>query len=133
MVNNIKQRLLIVDDTGYVRTFLLCCLGNVYECEATASAEEAAERLRTEEFELVITDISMPGMSGLELCKYIRRNYPKTVVVVMSGNQEQAYEMTVKQLGAFGFLKKPFGAQAVLGIVRAALASQGYVGEWQGT
>jgi DNA-binding response OmpR family regulator len=67
----------------------------------------------------------MPGMSGIELCEYIRCNYPKTVVIVMSGNQEEAYETAATQRGALGFLRKPFEGRAILEIVRAALVKRG--------
>src|SRR5260370_7620637 len=77
--------LLIVDDEEPIRKLLGAALGNHYNCVLTESAEEATRLLGATNFNLVITDIRMPGASGLELCQLVTKTCPGTVVMVISG------------------------------------------------
>ena len=76
-----------VDDEPEIREVLCELLSDDYECLVAASAEEALERLRGERFELVISDIMMSGMSGLEMVPHVRARSPETVIVMISGVQ----------------------------------------------
>ena len=66
-----------------------------------------AERLRESEFELVISDITMPGMSGLEMLPQVKTLSPHTVVVMISGMQTVESAIDALRLGAFDYLMKP--------------------------
>ncbi|MGH9760639.1 MAG: response regulator transcription factor, partial [Blastocatellia bacterium] len=77
--------LLIVDDEEPIRKLLSSALGGVYNCVTTESAEEATKLLGAMSFNLVITDIRMPGASGLELCQLVNKTCPETVPLVVSG------------------------------------------------
>ena len=79
-----------------------------YDVVTAASGDEAIKKLMISEFDLVITDISMPGMSGIELLAQIRANYPKTEVIIMTayGSEEKREEALKK--GARYYLEKPF-------------------------
>src|SRR5438874_13137083 len=80
-----KPRLLIVDDEPEVRGALRDLLSGAYECGEAASAEEALRQLRASEFHLVISDITMRGMSGLEMIPHVQVASPATVIVTISG------------------------------------------------
>jgi DNA-binding NtrC family response regulator len=82
-----KLRILVVDDEPEIRDVLCELLSDDYECMAAASAEEALELLRGTRFELVISDIMMSGMSGLEMVPHLHAHSPETVVVMISGVQ----------------------------------------------
>ena len=115
-------RILIVDDEVSLCATLSGCLSGLGECATAGSAERAIEILEKEAFRLVLTDISMPGMSGLELCRYVRIHYPNTAVIVMSMHTSKPYEAASIGRGAFGFLPKPFDTKLLLEMVRAALS-----------
>lgn len=120
-----STRILIVDDDESLCAILSQCLSVLCECDTAVSAAAAIEALKIEEFRLMLTDISMPGMSGLELCEFVRRHYPKTVVIVMSMHTSKPYEVESLRRGAFGFLAKPFDRTLLLEMARSALRWRG--------
>jgi DNA-binding NtrC family response regulator len=81
-------RLLVVDDDEAVRSVLAEFLTAEYECESACSAEEALGLLGSGDFQLVLSDIAMQGISGLELIPRVRELSPDTLVIVVSGSQE---------------------------------------------
>ena len=108
-------RILIVDDEPGIREFLSEALADDDHDIATAADGEAAwDRLGREAFELVLTDLRMPGMSGIDLLKKIREAQPEIEVIVITahGNIENAVE--AMRLGAFDYLQKPIGSLAEL-------------------
>ena len=106
-----QKRMLIVDDEetltySLYQSFILA--KHDYEVVTASSGEEATTRLKEKNYNLVITDISMPGMSGLELLTNIKQNYPEIEVIVMT-----AYGSPEKKEEAFGsgakyYVEKPF-------------------------
>src|SRR5215831_17638518 len=116
----IKPRLLIVDDEAEVRGVLNDLLSDSYECTEVPSAEDALEKLRSNDFQLVISDITMSGMSGLEMIPHVKSISPDTVIVMISGMQTIESAINALRLGAFDYLMKPFDLrQAEAAVVRA--------------
>src|ERR1051326_9090050 len=116
-----KPRLLIVDDEPEVRGVLRDLLSGPYECGEAASAEEALAQLRTYEFHLVISDITMSGMSGLEMIPHVKVVSPDTVIVMISGMQTIESAINALRLGAFDYLMKPFDLRQAEAAVERAL------------
>ena len=116
--------ILIVDDDEAVRTFLANCLGLDYVCVTVNSAERAVELLAERSFELVITDLNLPGISGIQFCAEVRRNYPDTAIIAMSGVSDIKSRVEVIRQGALYFIDKPFSTAGVHKLVEAALNSQ---------
>ena len=115
-----KPRLLIVDDEPEVRGVLRDLLSGAYQCGEAASAEEALRQLRACEFQLVISDITMSGMSGLEMIPHVKVASPDTVIVMISGMQTIESAINALRLGAFDYLMKPFDLrQAEAAVARA--------------
>ena len=115
-----KPRLLIVDDETEVRGVLHDLLCGAYECAEASSAEEALAQLRESDFELVISDITMSGMSGLEMIPHVKTVSPDTVIVMISGMQTIESAINALRLGAFDYLMKPFDLrQAEAAVSRA--------------
>jgi putative two-component system response regulator len=114
-------RILIVDDECEIRQLLLALLGEQFDCEDSATAEEALDRLQKSEFELVISDITMPGMSGLDMIPHVKSASPDTVVVMISGMQTVESAIGALRLGAFDYLMKPFDLRQVEAVVKRAL------------
>src|SRR5437588_4498055 len=80
---NSKPQLLIVDDEAEVRGVLRDLLGDTYDCGEATSAEEALTQLRARDYQLVISDITMSGMSGLEMIPCVNVRPPGTTCVVL--------------------------------------------------
>src|SRR5690242_8953093 len=116
-----KPRLLIVDDEPEVRGVLRDLLSGAHECGEAASAEEALAQLRTYEFDLVISDITMSGMSGLEMIPHVKVLSPDTVIVMISGMQTIESAINALRLGAFDYLMKPFDLRQAEAAVSRAL------------
>lgn len=116
-----RPRLLIADDEASIREVLRVSLCESYECVEAASAEEALELLRGEKFDLILSDIQMNGMSGLEMVPHALRRDPDTVVIMISA--ERAIESAVEAMraGAFDYVTKPFDLRHVEAAVRRAL------------
>jgi DNA-binding NtrC family response regulator len=72
----------------------------------------------------VLADIKMPGVSGLDLCQHINKNYPNTIVVMMSGMTDIQFAIEAMRQGAFDYLIKPFDVQQVIASAERALRQQ---------
>jgi response regulator RpfG family c-di-GMP phosphodiesterase len=114
-------RILIVDDENEIRQLLLEFLCEQFDCEGSSTAEEALDRLGKSQFELVISDITMPGMSGLDMIPHVKSVSPDTVVVMISGMQTVESAIGALRLGAFDYLMKPFDLRQVEAVVKRAL------------
>lgn len=121
MPTTVSPRILIVDDEIEITEILADLLSDDYECLKAASAEQALARLREGEFQLVISDITMPGMSGLEMIPHVKELSPDTVVVMISGMQTVESAIGALRLGAFDYLMKPFDLRQVEAVVKRAL------------
>lgn len=121
MPTTMLPRILIVDDEREITEILADLLSEDYECLKAGSAEQALDCLRAGEFQLVISDITMPGMSGLEMIPHVKQLSPDTVVVMISGMQTVESAIGALRLGAFDYLMKPFDLRQVEAVVKRAL------------
>ena len=113
--------ILIVDDDEIIRDTLKELLSEYYTCQTAGTVDEAFARLSEKPYDLILTDISMPGISGLELLGSVLRQYPKIPVIVVSGISDQEHVQGLLKLGAFDFLLKPFRLEVVEKSVKRAL------------
>ena len=116
-----RARVLIADDEREIRSVLSDLLGRHYECTGVGSAEEALALLSAKRFQLVISDIQMGGMSGLEMIPHLLRLAPDTVVIMISGVQTVESAIGALRAGAFDYVVKPFDLQHVEAAVSRAL------------
>lgn len=121
MPGDAKSRILIVDDEPDITEILADLLGDNHECTTANSAEAALELLAANEFHLVVSDITMPGMSGLEMLPRAKSISPNTVVVMISGMQTVESAIGALRLGGFDYLMKPFDLRQVEAVVKRAL------------
>jgi cyclic di-GMP phosphodiesterase len=121
MPGDVRPRILIVDDEQDITEILSDLLSTTYDCLTCCSAEEALAFLRASEFSLVISDITMPGMSGLDMIPHAKKLAPDTVVVMISGMQTVESAIGALRLGAFDYLMKPFDLRQVEAVVKRAL------------
>ncbi len=119
-MNQSAAKILIIDDVEQIRQ-LLGDLLSAHECVLAASAEEALSVLETRVFELVLSDINMPGISGLDLVPRILERSPETVVVMISGEQGIESAIEALRVGAFDYITKPLDVRHVQAAVDRAL------------
>ena|SRR5687768_5640025 len=113
--------ILIVDDDDSVRDVLYDLFSEEHLCHAAATAEQALVFLREQTYDVVLTDISMPGLSGLELLGHLRQEQPDTPVIVVSGIGDRTHAEGLTRLGAYDYILKPFRLEAVEESVGRAL------------
>lgn len=101
------SRILIVDDEEAVRNLFAAALSDTCECVTAADAQEALTRLSEQQFALVISDVQMPGLSGIELLRKIISDFPDVAVIVASAIDRTQRVIDALRIGAFDYLIKP--------------------------
>jgi excisionase family DNA binding protein len=116
------HRVLVVDDEESIRELLARTLALAeYDVDTVADARSALERLRLDDYGLLIADLRMPGMDGLALIREARRLLPALRVIIITGYSTEASAIEAVNLGAAGYLVKPFRIPQVLSAVARAL------------
>ncbi|NUT54540.1 MAG: response regulator [Thermoleophilia bacterium] len=104
-----NERILIVDDEDQIRTLLARLLGaQRYECVTAESAAAARRVLKEMDVALVLSDVNMPGESGIDFTREVLGQYPDTAVVMVTGMDDRSYADAAIELGAYGYVLKPF-------------------------
>jgi len=111
-----KRSILIVDDEQDMLDLLKRSLEPDLDCRVTTatSGEEALKRLAKDAFDLVLADIKMPGMDGLELLEIVKRNNPQQTVVMMTAFGQIDTAVNAMRSGAYDFITKPFEHDALV-------------------
>src|SRR5437016_1954459 len=118
------KRILIVDDDPDVHGLLTKALGKSGSyCESAFDGLEGWQKFEEGPWDLVITDVIMPGMDGMELLERMHRARPETPVVVMTVESTAEKIVSAIRENAFSWFRKPFTTQAVLEMVESALTS----------
>jgi len=115
------RRILVVDDEESVCRLFVDYLNERYSCEKAADAQGALELLSHEPFALVITDIQMPGLSGIELLRKISERYPDTAVIIVSGIDRTQRVIDAIRMGASDYLLKPCELHVLTASVERAM------------
>lgn len=114
--------LLIVDDDSLIRDTLHELFSETHECHTADRAEQALAYLDVETYDVVLTDIAMPELSGRELLKQIQAKHAATPVIVISGLSNEADARALMDLGAFAYFAKPFKLEDIEQAVDRAIA-----------
>ncbi len=119
-------RVLVVDDDPQVgRLIKRIAEGHGYTCELASSAREARLRLGAAPPDIVLCDVNMPGESGFALLQYLRGEYPLLPVVMLSGIGELGVATSALELGAYGWVTKPFDSnQVLIALANAAIRAR---------
>ncbi len=123
-------RILIADDHTVVRKGLKQILLEEFpsaEITETADASTLFLKVLREEWDVVITDISMPDKSGLEVLQQIRRDYPRLPVLVLSAHSEDQYAIRALKAGANGYLCKDSASEELVTAIRRILLGKKYI------
>ena len=123
-------RLLIADDHAVVRQGIRQILTDAPEVKVVAEAAtgmEALELMRDADIDLVILDLSMPGLSGLDIVRQMRQDRPAVRILVLSVHPEEQYAVRVMKAGASGYLTKDSAPEELISAVRYIAAGHKYV------
>jgi putative two-component system response regulator len=115
-------RLIVVDDEEPIRRMLARLLErHGYFCEVAPDGEQARIALNEHHFDLLLTDMDMPGMSGLDLIMQVSKEHPDTATVMVTGMDDTSLAHTALEMGAYGYVIKPFEPNEILISVANAL------------
>lgn len=119
-------KLLIVDDDEIICQGLARCIdwqqAGIGRCDTAYNGREALAHMAKEPADIVLTDVCMPAMDGIELSYFIRQDYPQTKIVLLSAFNEFCYAQKAVSLGVFEYLTKPFTNEQVLGTIARVTA-----------
>jgi DNA-binding NtrC family response regulator len=120
-------RLLVVDDeSGIVEILCEIFSANGYETVGCTSGKEALEILMEQSFDLILTDLRMPEMDGLELLKAVKKTEQNLVVIIMTADAEKHTVLEAEKAGARAFIFKPLNSQELLTMISHAVESKRY-------
>lgn len=115
-------RLLVVDDEPPIRRFLRTALSaQGYRIEEADSGEAAMDFLKRNPVDLIVLDLGLPGMDGLEVVRRLRGEGSATPIVILSSRDDEAGKVAALDLGADDYVSKPFGMEELSARIRAAL------------
>jgi two-component system KDP operon response regulator KdpE len=116
-----EARILVVDDDPQIRRVMRAALGtHRYEVEEARSGEEAVERVHAQKFDVILLDINLPGISGLEACQKIRL-WSDVPIIVITVRDSEKDKVEALDAGADDYVAKPFGMPEMLARIRATL------------
>jgi two-component system, NarL family, invasion response regulator UvrY len=124
------HRFLIADDHSVVRKGLKQILQDAYPfafIEQVADAEDLLKKVSTEDWDAVISDISMPGRSGLDVLQQIKQIHPKLPILILSIHPEDQYAIRVLRAGASGYLNKDSAPEELVKALNQILSGRKYI------
>jgi len=120
-----KGRILVVDDEDIVRTSCSRTLSpEGYEVRLAKNGVEGLKMASEEKFDLVLTDLKMPDMDGIEVLRIIKEKWPETAVIIVTGYQTVDTAVKAIKLGAYDYIEKPFTPDALISAVDEAMANR---------
>ena len=120
-----RPRILVVDDEASIRDLLSKTLALAdYDVDVATDGRSAVERLRMLAYDLLITDLKMPGIDGLGVIREARRLKADLPVIIITGFSTEASAIEAANLGVAGYLTKPFRVPRVLAVAAKALGEQ---------
>src|SRR5579871_3363271 len=121
MVSTAAKILIVDDEPGVLLTSRAILQQEGYDVEAAANGAEAVEAIRQRHYDLVLTDLKMPGIDGLGVLAEVRKRSPLTVTVMMTGYGSVGSALDAVQLGAYEYLLKPIEVEDLKQAVRRSL------------
>ena len=118
-----RTRILIADDEEGIRESLSLILGEAYDLTFAKDGEETLATLQREPFELVLLDIKMPKLDGLEVLRRLKGNNFSTPILILTAYQSVELAKEAVKLGAWNYLPKPFEREQILAAVRGVLVA----------
>ena len=122
MDNPDREKILVVDDEPRIRDACKLVLDEQgFEVALAEDGDQGVEMIKNEHFDIILVDLMMPGLSGLEVLAYVRNKHPHTVVIVITGYATLEHSIEAMKKGAFDFIPKPFTPEQLRTVVDKAL------------
>ena len=103
------ERMLIVDDEASIRDILTQIVSREgFRCHTARDGQEAVQRLRETEYQMILSDIEMPGLNGSKLLEHVSTHYPETAVIMVTGLADIKSAVSTMSMGAYDYVTKPF-------------------------
>ena len=125
-----KLKIIIADDHAVLRKGLKLIILEEFtnaQISEASTAEDALKAIRKEKFDLVISDISMPGRSGIDLLKQIREEFPFLPVLILSMHPEEHYAIRALKAGASGYVTKDTASEELAKAIRKIISGKKYI------
>ncbi|HLR23851.1 MAG TPA: response regulator transcription factor [Pseudogracilibacillus sp.] len=117
-----SKKVLIVDDEKSIVTLLTYNLEKAgYETDVAFDGNEAVTMAMTHQYDLIILDLMLPGMDGLEVCKTLRQNKINTPILILTAKEDEFDKILGLELGADDYITKPFSPREIVARVKAIL------------
>ena len=116
--------LIIEDDTAFCQMLQKFLTKNGFDVSIGFSIKEAEEHLASSTFDLILSDVRLPKGNGVTLLAQVKRDSPKTQVILMTGYAEVKTAVNAIKEGAFDYISKPFTPEAILGVIKEALKTE---------
>ena len=113
----------VIDDAQAARDIISIALKKTYHVKSFPSAETAIEAMSSDPPDLVLLDIGLPGMNGIEALVQIKRLYPDMIVIMMSAYDDEKIVVYAMSLGAYDYLVKPLQMVILIEIIHKALST----------
>ena len=123
MSTNLKKILVVDDDPVIGRSFERVLGARGYAVITAGNGEEALRKIAAEEYDLIYTDIKMPGMGGIEVAERVKANQPWVPVVIITGYGTEENEARAEAAGVNAFLNKPLSPEMIIGTTEMTLAA----------
>lgn len=118
-----KERVLVIDDEPSVADALKVILSDSgYQVAVAMSGGEALEKLGKRRFDLVITDVRLPDISGLDVLRHLRRSHPGVLAIIITAHHTPELAAESLSLGAVAVLPKPFSPSDLLTVIKTAFS-----------
>ncbi len=124
MADELINILIIDDETIIHQSCARILRGEGYEIDSAMNGQEALQKLKDKRYHLVLSDIKMPGMDGVQTLELMKQHAPDITVIMFTGFASVETARSTMKLGAFDYLPKPFTPEELLAAVRKALASE---------
>lgn len=118
-----KKSVLVVDDEEIIRDFLFEVLNDDYEVTTASDGDEAIDKLKQKRYDLIITDLKMPRVSGDEVVRFARQSDPEAKVIVITGYSSLYSVSKSANHGASAFLSKPFSIKELMQTVEDCMGA----------
>lgn len=117
-----KKIIIVEDEDTLCESLKRVFIRNGYDVDISGSAETAIELLKTKAYDVIITDIVLPGISGIDLLKKYKKQKPEQIVIIMTAYANLETAIEALRAGAYDYLTKPFTHEEILGVVKNAVS-----------
>ncbi len=119
-----RPKILVIDDEAIVRiSCKKCLIPEGYEVDAATNGAEGLKLTETNRYNLILTDLKMPDMDGMEFLMRIRETQPKAKVIMITGYSTAEHAEEATMLGAYDYIEKPFTPDTLIAAVKKALST----------